>query len=224
MPGSSHELLSQLAKKVAASDEDCLLLAKSALPIYSEMFTERLNILCPGGPAEIVSDFLGWCGKHGNIYGPIIHAIAERDLLRKQRKDAHSRLVRELWLKPNNARLDTFLASLPRHSVRELPRGYPPRNYFACESPDIRKLWERYLKNRRLPDKRLKRKTLRMVDLGRLEYDVKTWESGIFYDGEEIVVLVLRDFCKERGVLEWVDGIVKECVGLKKSVRVSIYI
>jgi hypothetical protein len=224
--GSSHELLSKLAKTIASSDEDCMLLAKSSLPIYAGKFAERLSDLYLGAPADsdIVSDFLAWCGKHGHIYGPITHAIRERDLLRKQRKDTHNRLVRELWLKPDGARRDTFLASLPHHSVRELPRGYPPRNYFACESPDIRRLWERYLKNRRLPDKRLKRRTLRMVDLGRLKYDVKPDESGIFYDGEGIAFFVLRNFCKDPEVLEWVDGVVKECVGVKRSVRVSIYI
>jgi hypothetical protein len=56
----------------------------------------------------------------------------------------------------------------------------------------------------------------------RLAYDIREEESIIFMDGEDIILVVLREFCKDNRVLRWADEIVRECVGAKRSIRVSM--
>lgn len=53
-----------------------------------------------------------------------------------------------------------------------------------------------------------------------LAHDLPTHQSAMFTDGDELVMLVLRDFCPRLDVVKWVDDVVRAGVQVKKSVRV----
>lgn len=89
------------------------------------------------------------------------------------------------------------------------------------ESDKIGDRWRAHIKTGALPDKRKKRLPMMKLDVSRLVYDVKPDESIIFMDGHDLVGLAFRNFCGDARVIRWVDEVIKECVGVKKSIRVS---
>lgn len=89
------------------------------------------------------------------------------------------------------------------------------------ESDEIGERWSDYLTHAPLADKRKKRHPMMKLDEAKLKYDVKPNESVMFMNGSRIVLLTLRNFCGDPRVVQWVDEVIKECVGVKRSVRVS---
>jgi hypothetical protein len=59
------------------------------------------------------------------------------------------------------------------------------------------------------------------LDPRKLAYDVKPEESAIFMDGSHLVGLAFQHFAADPRVLSWIDGVIRECTGVKKSIRVS---
>jgi hypothetical protein len=55
-----------------------------------------------------------------------------------------------------------------------------------------------------------------------LAHDLPSDQSAIYMDGDELIMLVLRDFCPRSDVVNWVDDVVRAGVQVRKSVRVCV--
>jgi hypothetical protein len=219
-------LIRQLVELVSRDPSACSLLSRSALPAEREYFIAHLNSLAPSATAENVEDifssFLQWCSQN-RVNTHVMTALAQRNAMRAKMDFLHKEVKQKLWLSPkgNNPRLQNFLAGIPTYQVDVLDKPYPPLGYWIYESDAIKNIWEDFLRFGRQPDPRLSRKPPMMLDVSKLEHDVEANESAIFKDGDDIVLIVMRDFCKDARVVQWIDNVIKEYVGYTKSVRVS---
>ncbi|KAH9912790.1 hypothetical protein B0H21DRAFT_659601, partial [Amylocystis lapponica] len=101
---------------------------------------------------------------------------------------------------------------------------YPPLGYWLYESSEIEALWHGRLVVEESPDGRNTRHPMMKAEDDELSYIVQPDESIIFYDKytNELVALVLRNFCLDGEVLAWADSVVAEATSLKRSVRIKI--
>lgn len=72
-------------------------------------------------------------------------------------------------------------------------------------------------------DERKKRHPLHKIQPRMLQHTICSDSSTLIQDPNtgELVLMVLRGFCGDLGVLDWVDGVVREVIAQKRSVRVS---
>ncbi|KIL54343.1 hypothetical protein M378DRAFT_92754 [Amanita muscaria Koide BX008] len=115
-----------------------------------------------------------------------------------------------------------MLATIPILKVARLSKPYPPLHKWVCDTQEIYKLWEWWITEGPLPDNRPKRKPLLQLDWRKIR-TIPCNESARLIDGDgSLVGLVIRDFCKEISVLNWINGLIERAVGLKKSCRIYI--
>ncbi|KAH7920021.1 hypothetical protein BV22DRAFT_986498, partial [Leucogyrophana mollusca] len=88
---------------------------------------------------------------------------------------------------------------------------YPPKNHWIYEQDSIGQLWENHIRFGKQPDTRKPRHPLLKVDHSKLQLVIKASENHIVRDAKtnEIVAVVIRDFCGHPGVLEWVDEVLQ---------------
>lgn len=144
-----------------------------------------------------------------------------REKMHKRRR--HRNLAEDLGLTPNmrHSRLegvDTIW--LPR-----LAAPYPPPSRDIYETETIAKIWKTHRAKTPHPDPRSGLHgwpQLEKLDSSKLAYTVAGNESTIIRDkdSDKIVAMVLRHFAGNEEVLEWVNGIVDENVGLRRGIRV----
>jgi len=224
-PPDSQLLLRELADRVAADRELLDLLAAAYNPSDIEQYTSilRKRVQYPPeyGWKNIFSDFTTWCAENKTL--PALQdALNARKVLVARRKRIHERLVRELGLKSDPAAKKAFIDSVPVVHVSPLEVPYPPPDTWVYETPEIGTLWWDHITNGPQADTRQRRYPLAMLDLRLIMHNIGADESVIFVDDDdEIVAVVLRNFCKDEGVLRWVDEVVKENVVGRRSIRVS---
>jgi hypothetical protein len=105
--------------------------------------------------------------------------------------------------------------------VTKLKESYPPLGHWVYESDRIGDRWHDHIMYGPLHDKRQKRCPLMKLDASMLVHDVGPNDSVILMDGSQLVGLTFRNFCGDPRVVHWVDEVIRECVGAKKSIRVS---
>jgi hypothetical protein len=120
---------------------------------------------------------------------------------------------------------DLFLSGLKPVYLPKLRAPYPPINHWMCESDAIYDKWSDYLKHdpRAQPDKRRPRQPIFRCDPSRLSLDIETDQSTIVYDADskELILLVLRNFSSDPDLLSHIEGVIKQAVEMRKSIRVS---
>ncbi|KAF9066655.1 hypothetical protein BDP27DRAFT_1197367, partial [Rhodocollybia butyracea] len=95
---------------------------------------------------------------------------------------------------------------------------YPPPRRWIVENQSIWDLWSYQINHAPQPDVRISRKSMFLVDLAKLDFDIGPDESAIFEDEKgELVAMVISDFCKCEKVLHWVNEIVLLNVALEKN-------
>jgi hypothetical protein len=224
----SQVILRQLAEQVSASAEHCNLLVLSAHSAQRTKFTELLNGMALGlGKAQfrdIYSDFLAWCGEN-RIDSNVGAALAQHTQRVSAVRLLHKEIKVKLWLSPrgNELRLHDFLSRVPTCCIDAPQKPYPDFGYWVYESASIKQHWHDYLCFGAQADSRLPRRPLLELDPACLAFDIGAKQSIIFKDkvSGEIILIVLRNFCRDARVLQWVDEVIKEYVELTKSVRVS---
>ena len=94
-----------------------------------------------------------------------------------------------------------------------------------CELDAINQKWRDYLKYdpRAQPDRRRKRQSIFRTDPSKLSLDIEADQSAVVYDVQtgELIMLVLRDFCTDPDLLSHIEGVIKQAVECRKSIRVS---
>ncbi|KAF8230741.1 hypothetical protein L208DRAFT_1280486 [Tricholoma matsutake] len=119
-------------------------------------------------------------------------------------------------------RRDQFLSTIPRMVVEPIAPAYPPLGHWVFESEVIRIKWENHITQGPQPDKQKKRLPMMALDPALLAFDVDASESCIFVTKQgELVAIVLWDFCTSEEALMWLDAVVLETVGVRKSIRLE---
>lgn len=96
-------------------------------------------------------------------------------------------------------------------------------DHWVVESKEIGDLWHDYIYKRDQPDPRLKRHPFHQLDPAKITLYVDPDTSVIVKDKKtgEIILVVMRNACRDKGAVLWVDATVTDATKLKKSIRVS---
>lgn len=226
----SHSLRDQgqLLSDVAADAAAVRLLEASATPeIQAEFEAKLFSHIPPHFQSQITKsalfrNFLSWCNNSKVECPPILRRAIAR---RKLRKENHRTLKRDFvtiaGLNWSAMRRDQFLSTIPIFTVKPLDAPYPPLGHWVYESESIRAKWAYHITKGPQPDKRKKRLPMMALDPALLAFDVDATESRIFTtESGELAGIVLRDFCLDEAALAWLDQVVLEAVGVRKSIRV----
>ena len=156
-------------------------------------------------------------------------AIATKTLCHNRTNQLSKRkqLVEDLGLTPKtrHSRLEGVQTiHLPR-----LPEPYPPAQQDIYETEKIAKIWKDYREMKKHPDPRSGLggwPELEKLDPSKLTHTIAADESIIIRDRDSgtIAVVVLRNFSGNQDVLDWVNSIVDENVGLRRGIRVCVLV
>ncbi|KAG9308013.1 hypothetical protein JVU11DRAFT_2183 [Chiua virens] len=184
---------------------------------------------CYSNKANLFAEFIQWTGNQWikdpdnqafQLLFTAWHAFKKaKDQARSQKRA----LIRKLRLKSSAEQRKNFIKHLPEIKLVELPKPYPPKGFWWYESGRALQKWEMILTQGKQADKRKKRFPLLKIDSKQLQHTVPSGSSAIIRDAKtgELVLMVVRDFCQDLGVLNWADGVVREVIGHKRSVRLE---
>jgi hypothetical protein len=148
--------------------------------------------------------------------------VLQRNKTRKQQE--RKQLVEDLGLTPKTQH--SRLEGVPTYQLPKLANPYPPPERDIYETEEIATIWRNHRAGKKHPDRRSKRSghwmELEKLDEKKLALIVGVEESVIIRDADsdEIVAVVLRRFSRNGEILEWINGIVDENVGLRRGIRV----
>lgn len=101
---------------------------------------------------------------------------------------------------------------------------YPPKYKWIVESEAIHKRWAYYIEEGPQPDKREKCHSIIMHNPAKLQLDIGFNSSAVVRDKEtkELVMIVIRNFLGNSGLLSFLGGIIKDNIDHRKNMRVCI--
>ncbi|KAJ3573992.1 hypothetical protein NP233_g2057 [Leucocoprinus birnbaumii] len=222
-----------ILEQVNADAEACSLLAVATASSTQELFSQyTISKFVPAGfPQDKISDFFHlftvWAGQIGNVYkvqGDRIRAALEYRLAeKKEARWSKRHFIETSGINWKAANKEQFLANIPSVTLQESPKScvYPPRNAFVAESRDIFDHHSKFIYDDPLFDKRISRKSIHLLDESRLRLDVPSQESVQVYDETdgELVVMVIRDVCKNEEALNFADEVIEKAAKTRKSSR-----
>lgn len=100
--------------------------------------------------------------------------------------------------------------------------AYPPVDEWIVESEEVHQMWHHRINVAPLPDSRQARHSMHLLDPSLLNIDLDSHSSAIFKDRDtnEVVMVVMRNFCRDKAVLDWLTGIVLENIRVERNIRV----
>ncbi|KAG6819413.1 hypothetical protein H0H93_012073 [Arthromyces matolae] len=165
--------------------------------------------------------FISWCSNYQPMSDTLSTALKDRlnhvAATRFAKRDFLKRTPLS-WIPQDTAK---FLSSLPVIFISRPSSPYPPENYCIAESDAIYRHWEATLLTDKQPDARRKRSSLLHLDYSLLSYNLGPNESAIFRDPttREIIAIIIRNACREPGLLDWADSIVADACKERDSIR-----
>lgn len=228
--GRSHEA------RVAVTD--CLVSCLKSLKAPATMTNSR----------EVFSDFVSFC-RNPNFRHQIPKALGDALQVCRDKVNEAARLRRILcfkaglnWKSPlQTARRARRLSEIPRWVAIDLEESYPPQGHWVAENDAIYDLWKGYLKTRKMHDKRTALHPIHKLDPEALVHDLLPDQEAIFEDGfgdesaplwfprcfcspllpEELIGVVIRNFCWDPKIIEFINRVIQLSVEVKRNVRVS---
>ncbi|XP_006454211.1 hypothetical protein AGABI2DRAFT_61502 [Agaricus bisporus var. bisporus H97] len=136
-------------------------------------------------------------------------------------RNIHHDVVRQLGLHWSPQKIEDWNNQLPVERLEELKNPYPPPGKFVCEDDNIRQLWHRRIMEAKQADKRLKRCEPLVIDSKELVRTVGVSENLVVRDSltGEIVLMVVRQFCRDIDIIAWMEDIVVEAVDICRNIR-----
>jgi hypothetical protein len=151
-------------------------------------------------------------------------ALATLERNKTHKKQQRKQLVENLGLTPKTRH--SRIANIRTVRLTRLEAPYPPPMRDIYETEEIGDIWHNHRNGKEHPDGRSRTTghwmELEKLDKSMLSLIVGPDESVIVRDAQtdEIVSVVIRDFCGDCEVLDWVNGIIDENVGLRRGIRV----
>jgi hypothetical protein len=183
----------------------------------------------PGKPPDFsLIDFKSWVTMSGDpTFHPALEAIGIAKAARHVQMKHKRELAKVLLINTHNdcvkIAIEKLKKLIPIYKVKKLADPYPPPKHWIIENQAIWDLWVSHLTTGKQPDRRISRKAMHMVDIERLAHDLPHKESAMFLDeNDQLVIMVIGDFCKSEEVLHWANEIVLLNVALERNVRVRI--
>ncbi|KAJ3737247.1 hypothetical protein DFJ43DRAFT_987971 [Lentinula guzmanii] len=164
---------------------------------------------------EIFHDFFQFAGRHGAEYPRVAEALALRKEAvtnyRFTKKDLAATLVGDAA--EGQGRRDRIL-SAETIEVEKQSEPYPEVGWYIAESGDIYKTWDNWLRERKMPDSRVKRRLCKKLDESKLQVNLPADKSAIFIDAstKKLVGYVFRDWCGDAELVHQVNEIVVDAV------------
>ena len=226
----SPRFRSQLLRQIAANKVALELLADSGAVQESQTAFENILLSLIAGnitasqKQNILSIFLSWCNDRTlDCPEEVKEAIRMRaDHKMRQRKTKRNFIARA-GLNWGQAERNEYLSHIPTTTVAELSEPYPPLSHWVYESDEIKEKWQHWITKGRQADARKKRLPMLQLDPSRLTQDIDADSSMIFLDNRgHLAGLVIRKFCGDDDVLDWLDRIIEGAVGNRKSIRVCL--
>jgi hypothetical protein len=212
--------------------QDILAIATS--PSKKAFFIAKLLITCPDAfagrsepPLQLFDILTVWFGKHKDAskFDAVATAFNHRKLIRLDHRNLKLDFIHHIGLNWSPATRDSFLKGVKTVYLRKLRTPYPVINEWICESDAIDDKWRDYLKHdpRAQPDSRRKRQPIFRIEPSNLSLDIGADQSTIVYDADtgDLILIVLRNFCSDPDLLSHIEGIIKQAVDIRRSIRVS---
>jgi hypothetical protein len=188
---------------------------------------------CLNSNAEaVVQSFLSHCYNSlagGKASPGLSKALSDRRKGKYEHRKEHRAFLEEVgitleWMVNVNVFLWENPSRVKAITLPKLRKPFPSPRTWICETPEIYSLWNKFIKSGGLvSDKRLKQGIPRLVREEDMTLVIDENTSCIVRDKDtnEIVLLVLRDFCANMDLLDWVDEVIREVVSTRRNVRVS---
>ena len=212
--------------------QDILAIATS--PSKKIFFIAKLLIARPDAfagrsesPLQLFDILTAWFGKHRDAsrFDAVATALNHRRNIREGDRNLKIDFIHRIGLNWSPATRDSFLKGVNTVYLRKLRTPYPAINEWICESDAIDDKWSDYLKHdpRAQPDSRRKRQPIFRTNPSNLSLDIGADQSAIIYDAEtgDLILVVLQNFCSEPDLLSYIEGIIKQAVDFRRSIRVS---
>jgi hypothetical protein len=196
-------------------------------------FINQLLIVVPdaftghsASPPDLFNLMATWFGRFNGS-----SRSSAMDTALKQRRDyfithRHKKVdfINRIGLNWSPIKRDMFFTTIKSFFLPKLETPYPVVKHWICESDAIDSKWRDYLQNdlRAQPDRRRPRLPIFRMDPTKLQLDIKSDESALVYDHStgNLILLVLRQFGNDPNLLSHIDGVIKQSVDYRRSIRV----
>lgn len=217
-------------RKVQHDEDACALLLASdwltdQFPFAVHVWTKYWPPDLPTRSAySLFSDFLAWAA-HPDVC-PTVSPLLEAVLVARAHKQmGHQFEKRSLLLctrlHPSAICKPVFLAQLPHLVCKKLAEPYPPPNLYACETAEIFARNAAFIYDKQPSDARKPHKFATDIDPSLLVHDLGREQSALFVDEQgALVAVVIREACRDAGVVSFVDNSIEETVQTHTNIRV----
>ena len=212
--------------------QDILAIATSAN--QKTFFIAKLLIALPNAfsgrtesPPQLFDILTIWFGKYADassMFDAVATALKHQRLHFIDHHNTKVDFIHRIGLNWSPATRDLSLKGVKTVYLPKLRTPYPVINQWICESDAIDDKWSDYLKYdpRAQPDSRRKRQPIFRIEPSKLSLDIGADQSAIVYDATgNLILVVLRNFCSEPDLLSHIEGIIKQAVDCRRSIRVS---
>ncbi|KAF5320514.1 hypothetical protein D9611_010727 [Ephemerocybe angulata] len=155
----------------------------------------------------------------------LVRAVRSRKRHQENQRTAKRQHVASVMLFKNPVNMDKFSQTLATFWVDALPSGQenPPKGHWIAERPEQYTEWDRYFQNQKRPDKRRGRQPVHLVDFESLQLVIPVEVSCHIRDKEtgELVFVIIRNFCKIPGMVQFGRKVVADAVATRKNIRME---
>ena len=208
---------------IATSDNQKSFFITKLLATLPNAFPDRTE-----SPPQLFDILTIWFGKYDDATSKF-DAVSTALKHRRQHFIAHRNLkldfIHRIGLNWSPATRDLFFQGVNTVYLPKLATPYPAINHWICESATIDDKWRKFLKDdpRAQPDKRRARQSIFYMHPSQLSLDIGADQSVMVHDANtgQLILIVLRNFCRDPDLLSHIEGIIKQAVECRKSIRVS---
>jgi hypothetical protein len=196
---------------------------------------------------QIFSNFAAFC-RNPAFQDSMPKGIQDALRARRLKINTDARLGRLMcfkaglnWKSPlQSVRRENRLARIPVWVAIDLGEPYPPLGKWVTENNEIFQLWDPYLKNpkRKVHDKWTPKYLIHKLDPDMLIHNIRPDMESIFADDgvpflaslirfysfqllDELIGVVLRNFCRYPKLLEFVNRVIQLNIEIKRNARIS---
>ncbi|KAF5383887.1 hypothetical protein D9757_007416 [Collybiopsis confluens] len=202
---------------------DPLLFRRPKIGPASELQNLFGAMQCP--LVEALRQFKQWFQAQPRQSSLISSALEDAESRKTSSIAKRRRIGEKLHLNPNSSR-SKIASEILWNGVRvikvsRLCRPYPTIDCWIVETKEIWHKWYRHIYFGKQPDKRIRRRKMKMVDSRYLQEDLAEDESALYVDCKTEILVggAIRNTCESRKILRYIQSVVAENTADRISVR-----